>query len=295
LASHDNLDELFNFCNQELKKLSDWFSANRISVNVKKCKYFIFHNKGKKINADNLKLSLNIGDGTAANNSEITYLDRIASCSSDKELRTYKYLGVLLDENLSFTQHIDYICKKLSRGLFCLKRIKSLVTEKDLKTIYFSIFHSHLLYCSTIIGCASNNNIKRIVTLQKKAIRILTSSRYNAHTANLFHQLKIMPFDKIIQIQKLKYMHSIVYEYAHSSFSGTWTRNINRLTEHNLRNNDDFTLPAPRYENFKRYPLYSFPNAWNNIGDVKFQRNKVTFGIALTDQLFDQLVDPNDS
>jgi len=222
-------------------------------------------------------------------------LDRITSNSTAKELRTYKYLGVLLDENLSFTQHVDYICKKLSRGLFCLKRIKSLVNEKDLKTIYYSIFHSHLLYCSIIIGCTSNSNIKRIVTLQKKAIRILTSSRYNAHTANLFYQLKIMPFDKIIQIQKLKYMHSIVYEYAHASFSGTWTRNINRFTEHNLRNNDDFTLPAPRYENFKRYPLYSFPSAWNSIGDVKFQRNKVTFGIALTDQLFDQLVDPNDS
>ena len=193
---------------------------------------------------------------------------------------------------LSFTYHIDYLCKKLSRGLFYLKRIKSLVNEKDLKTIYFTVFHSHLLYCSTIVGCTSISNIKRICTLQKKAIRIITSSKYNAHTAPLFNELKIMPFDYIIQLQNLKHMHSIVYEYAHESFAGIWTRNINRLTEHNLRNNDDFTLPAPHYENFKRYPLYSFPFAWNNLGDVKLQRNKTTFRIALTDQLFDQLVSP---
>ena len=88
-------------------------------------------------------------------------------------------------------------------------------------------------------------------------------------------------------------MHSIVYEYAHKSFARTWTRNINRLTKHTLRNNDDFTVPAPHYENFKKYPLYSFPNAWNNLGDVKFQHNKVTFQIALTDQLFDQLISNN--
>ena len=226
------------------------------------------------------------------NLSNVKYLDRITSNSGNPDLRTYKYLGILLDENLSFTYHIDYLCKKLSRGLFYLKRIKSLVNEKDLKTIYFTVFHSHLLYCSTIVGCTSISNIKRICTLQKKAIRIITSSKYNAHTAPLFNELKIMPFDYIIQLQNLKHMHSIVYEYAHESFAGIWTHNINRLTEHNLRNNDDFTLPAPHYENFKRYPLYSFPLAWNNLGDVKLQRNKTTFRIALTDQLFDQLVSP---
>ena len=293
LASHNDIDELVNFCNTELQKLSNWFAANRISVNVKKCKFILFHNKGKKINTDNLKLSLNINEHDPATNlSNVKYLDRITSNSGNPDLRTYKYLGILLDENLSFTYHIDYLCKKLSRGLFYLKRIKSLVNEKDLKTIYFTVFHSHLLYCSTIVGCTSISNIKRICTLQKKAIRIITSSKYNAHTAPLFNELKIMPFDYIIQLQNLKHMHSIVYEYAHESFAGIWTRNINRLTEHNLRNNDDFTLPAPHYENFKRYPLYSFPFAWNNLGDVKLQRNKTTFRIALTDQLFDQLVSP---
>jgi len=294
LASHENITDLFEFCNAELKKLTYWFAANKISVNVKKCKYIIFHNKGKKINTENLKISLNSNEGNlSANLNDIVHLDRITSSSAVQELRLYKYLGILLDENLNFSQHIDYICKKLSRGLFYLRRIKSLVNEKNLKSIYYTVFHSHLLYCSTIVGCASQSNIKRICTLQKKAIRIITSSKYNEHTAPLFHKLKIMPFDCIVQIQNLKHMHSIVYEYAHESFAGTWTRNINRETEHNLRNNDDFTVPAPHYENFKKYPLYSFPYAWNNLGDVKFQRNKVTFQIALTDQLFDQLISNN--
>jgi len=85
-------------------------------------------------------------------------------------------------------------------------------------------------------------------------------------------------------------MHSIVYEYAHESFVNTWKRNSNRGIEHDLRNNNDFTLPAPKYENFKKSPLYSLPNAWNNLGDIKFQHNKFTFCKALVDQLFDQLI-----
>ena len=90
-------------------------------------------------------------------------------------------------------------------------------------------------------------------------------------------------------------MHSIAYEYAHESFIGTWNRNVNRDTEHDLRNNNDFTLPFPKYENFKKSPLYSLPNAWNNLGDVKFQPNKFTFCVALVDQLLEQLVSENNS
>ena len=228
--------------------------------------------------------------GELANENDIIPLDRIYLNNPVPELRTYKYLGVLIDENLSFNPHVDYLCKKLSRALFCLKRIKSFVNSKDLKTIYFSLFHSHLLYCSSIIGCTSNSNIKRICTLQKKAIRTITLSKYNDHTAPIFFNLKILPFNKIIYLQNLKYMHSIVYEYAHVSFANMCSRNISRPSEYELRNSNDFTLPAPHYENFKRFPLYSFPNLWNNLGDVKFQNNKITFRISLTDQLFDQLV-----
>jgi len=183
-----------------------------------------------------------------------------------------------------------FYAKKLSRALFCLKRIKSLVNAKDLKTIYFSVFHSHLLNCCSIVGCTSNSNIKRICNLQKKAIRTITFSKYNEHTAPIFHNLRILPFDKIIYLQNLKYMHSLVYEYAHVSFANMCQRNILRPINYELRNSNDFTLPAPHFENFKKFPLYSFPDLWNKLGDVKFQPNKVTFSIALTDQLFDQLI-----
>jgi hypothetical protein len=88
-------------------------------------------------------------------------------------------------------------------------------------------------------------------------------------------------------------MHSIAYNYAHSSFSDTWSTNNNRDNDYNLRNNDLFTLPPFRIELFKKFPLYSLPSPWNELPDsLRYQHNRTTFKIALVDHLFISLV-PN--
>ncbi len=81
-------------------------------------------------------------------------------------------------------------------------------------------------------------------------------------------------------------MHFVEYNYTFNSFLTTWQKNANRDHTHNLRNANDFIVPAVHRESFKKFPLYSFPTAWNSLGPVKFQQNRTTFKIALTDELF---------
>ena len=168
LASGKNLIQLIQFCNEELQKIANWFSANKLAVNVGKCKFIFFHNKGKKLHLNGEKIVFNLNEiGEDDNPSNIIPLDRIYNDAASAENQTYKYLGILLDENLSFRAHIDYICKKLSKSLFCLRRAKSLLNERALRTLYFATFHSHLLYCANILGCAPKSKINRITILQK--------------------------------------------------------------------------------------------------------------------------------
>ena len=163
LYAGKNLKDLIKFCNDELQKIANWFSANKLAVNVNKCKYIIFHNKGKKLQFDNEKIIFNCNEiGKDDFSENILPLDRIHADANLAENRCFKYLGILLDENLSFRNHIDYICKKLSKSLFCLRRAKPLLNEKALRTLYFAIFHSHLLYCANLIGCASKTDFKKI-------------------------------------------------------------------------------------------------------------------------------------
>ena len=82
-------------------------------------------------------------------------------------------------------------------------------------------------------------------------------------------------------------MHSIRYNYAPKSFENVFVHNNERDIDYNLRNNDEFALPAVRIEFFKRFPLYTFPHAWNSLGDITFQSNRVTFQIALKNHLLD--------
>ena len=184
-------------------------------------------------------------------------------------------------ENLSFRAHIDYICKKLSKSLFCIRRAKSVLNERALRTLYFATFHSHLLYCANILGCASKSEMKRITILQKKAIRLITNSSYNSHTKPLFEKLKILPFDDILHEQKMIFMHSVYNNYAPVSFSNIWTKNNDREQQYELRNENNFLLPRPRFEGFKKYPLYSFAKTWNESGDLRLYSNPITFKIAL--------------
>ena len=285
LDSDSELPTLIARIQTELTKLSHWFTANKMSLNVSKTKYIIFHVPGKRIDPDlTLEIDANLPD-TPRNPDLITTVERIHSKHANHESKAFKLLGIYLDEHLNFNYHTATLTSKLSRACFFINRAKHTLSPKALKTLYTSFFHSHLLYCTNIYTCTSQTNITTIFKQQKKAIRILAKADYLEHTAPLFQRLCILPLEKIILQAKTTFMHSIFYNYAPPSFTDTWTTyaqcNINR----NLRNDNCFYLPFPRIELYKRLPIYSMASAWNNLGDLRYQYNRVTFQISLKDYL----------
>jgi hypothetical protein len=145
-----------------------------------------------------------------------------------------------------------------------------------------------LSYCPVILSCLSTANKNKLFKIQKKAIRTITKSRYNAHTAQLFIDLKILPFDQLLKQGKLNFMHSVHYNYAPKSFVNTWTKTSNR-NHLNLRNENLYNVPAPRTEFFKRFPIYSLPSEWNNSGELMFYTNEITFKFALREKLLSEI------
>ena len=124
------------------------------------------------------------------------------------------------------------LCGKLTRALFFLRRSQNFLTDRALHSLYYAIFHSHLLYCPIIVSGTSTKNLNKISILQKKAIRIVAREKNLAHTRPLFSNLKILPYDLIVQQAKLQFMHSIRFGYAPDSFTNVWPLNVNR--EHNI-------------------------------------------------------------
>ena len=143
--------------------------------------------------------------------------------------------------------------------------------------MYFSLFHSHLLYGHLIFSTANKTQLNRIFILQKKAIRISTGADRLEHTEQLFNCLCILPFPKLIIESRHKFMHPITYNYCQSYFNNTWTRNQQRERGHELRNREEYHLPRLDYEFTRHMPIYTIPREWNQLGDIRFHYNRTTF------------------
>ena len=160
--------------------------------------------------------------------SKIFELERVYLDNPNQENTTYKLLGVYFDKYLNFDKHVAYICAKLAKSLFCIKRSYKKLSLHALKSLYHALIHPHLLYCINILSCTSTKNLMRISKIQKKAIRIVTKSKKYEHTGPIFKAIDVLPFEKLMLQSKLLFMHSIHYGYAPDSFRNLFIKNNNR-------------------------------------------------------------------
>ena len=118
-----------------------------------------------------------------------------------------KYLGVYIDEHLNWRPHIDFVCNKLKRanGAF----FRHYVDKKTLLALYFSLFHSHLSYAAQVWGQRQSVYARRILTLQKQALRIMTFSDFRAHSSPLFLNYTILTFFDFIKYLNILFIYKI--------------------------------------------------------------------------------------
>ena len=113
-----------NLLNCELSKVSNWLSANKLSLNVKKSNFLHFHYGNCKKNTLDLKL-----DGIAV-----------------EEKKVAKYLGVYIDNKLNWKNHIEHVRTKLSKGNGMISKIRYYVNERCLLNLFYAFIQSHINY-----------------------------------------------------------------------------------------------------------------------------------------------------
>ena len=262
LAKGPDIHLLANFVNTELQKLGMWLRANKLCVNADKTKVMIFHHKNKNIPPLNFFFNNNDINGPQL----LSFISPIERISNSSTIPAFKMLGIFLDENLSFNYHIKQVRNKVSKALYFLVKAKNVLSSKALKTLYFALVHSHLLYCLPIYCSTNKKNLDSLYTLQKKCIRTILNAKYNSHSAPLFTALNILPFPDLITQQILLIMHSIDKKYCRVNFEESFILNSNSVShDYALRNANDYLLPHTRYESLKNFPFYSFPKIWNEL------------------------------
>ena len=131
LKSGPDLRNLINDLNSDINRMAIWFKANKLAVNKNKTKYMIFHVKGKKIENPPDVIYNENEPGCPFNENNVTVLERYHSLHANKDARSYKLLGVHLDENLSFNFHVKYIQNKLNKSLYCIRAAKKNLNYRE--------------------------------------------------------------------------------------------------------------------------------------------------------------------
>ena len=122
--------------------------------------------------------------------------------------------------------------------------------------------------------------------MQKKAIRIVSGSSYNAHTEPIFKELRILPLSKLILYFNLQLMQKFKQGFLPCSFNSVWSLNsvrLNATSEISLRNQEQLDIPFVRLASSEKMPLVNLPRTWEKFSDesIKILRNCSEFNLKL--------------
>lgn len=158
-VSGRTLEEAVGKMNENLENLRKWLNFNKICLNTSKSHFMVVTHK--RIDRD--EQAVIIGS------EQIERVDEI------------KYLGVIIDDRLSFMSHLDYIKKKLNSKLALFRRLDSDLNAENKILLYKSLVAPHFEYCSSILFCLSDSNIQELQKMQNKFMRnILKMNRFTS-------------------------------------------------------------------------------------------------------------------
>ena len=203
------------------------------------------------------------------------------------------FLGIFIDPELNFKFHVSPLTTKISKALYFIRNSKIFLSLWGLKALYYSLVHCHLVYANIIWSSAKESTLNPLFLKQKAAVRIISSSSYNAHTEPIFKNLNILPLPKLTLFFKLQFFQQFKTGFFPSGLRNMWSTayelNPDRL--YHLRNDDDICTPISRLVHFNNFPLYSIPQVWSEFKEeeIKIQQNKILFSSLLKKHLLNQL------
>ena len=215
----DTLEKIELVINKELKKLRNWLIVNRLSLNIAKTNFVVFHPFSKPLNQ---KITLKI------HKNAITEKDHV------------KYLGIMIDSTLKWKVHIDNLSSKLSKNIGLFYKIRPYVDPKILKSLYYSLVYSHLTYGIEVWGSAAVTLINKILIIQKRLVRLITfsdkrQSDYSFPASDpLFYKLKFHKISDIFKLNISKFIFKCLNKSTPINFH-SWYKLTSQIHNHNTR------------------------------------------------------------
>jgi len=240
--------KLIESVNRELGAFSQWFRANKLSVNLSKTHYMVFTLNRRlppfrPISMDGMPLD---------------------------EVTSTKFLGVVIDNRLAWDSHIAYIAPKISKSIGVIRKVGALLPKNTRVQLYKSLILPYFTYSLLVWGGAGRTILERPIKLQKKALRAISLAPYRAHTEPLLRECNVLPFASLFSYQcaifLFKYFHNLLppafcidFELSHVHSQSLQTRGQSGSMLHIPRFRTTIGQKSFKYHCVKLYNEFLLP------------------------------------
>ena len=242
---YKNIIKIFATVNEELMNINEWLMANKLSLNVGKTKYSLFHkpNRVDDLPLKRPKLSINI--------QEI------------KRASYTKFLGVLLDESLSWKEHLKYTEKKIAKSIRLMYKAKLFLDRDSLLPLYLSNIHSYINHANLAWASTHKTNLEKIQSQQKHDLRIVYNKDRYYLTKECFRSCNVLNVYKLNLLNTSIFIHKIKTGTGPAAFHTTFRMPSHSYPTHFSSVN--YSKPKTRLCKSRFRISIRGPATWNNF------------------------------
>jgi hypothetical protein len=238
-------DAIIEIMNTELNNIYKWINANKLSLNISKTQYMVFHTQRNK---------------------QVISKELCVNTSAIEYVKHSKFLGVYLDSCLTWDKHISSIRAKTARGMAVISKARPHFNVPTLITLYYSFIYPHLHYCIEVWGKAADTHMSTLYKLQKRVIKKIKSAPFRAESDPIFKELGILKLNDIVQYKVITFMFKFIKGMLPTVFNTMFVRNstvVQRLTRQQYK----LKIPRCHTSALQKTMRYIGVQEWNSICD----------------------------
>ena len=246
LCSNSCLKTLADIIQKEMNKILEWLNANKLSINPSKTKFIIFKSKNKSLNQEiTLKINNNI----------------------IKQASYVKFLGVLIDHDFSWKNHISSVQKNIIKFAGLIAKLRHFTNKNGLKLVYYALVYPYLTYGNLVLLNTYPTRLQKLLNVQKKIVRLISFKSFMEHSKPLFLDMKILNIYQINDYLCSLFMYRRNYCQNLPDFYNDYFKQNNDVHNYNTRSSTKLHV------NYKRtsYRIYTVFNKgislWNFLDD----------------------------
>ena len=236
--STNDMDSCLRLVAEDLRRVEEWCCANHLLVNPDKTKLLLFGTR---------QLLSQLPDVT------VPFLGQEL-----KPVASAKDLGIILDSNLNFNDHVTSLSSSLLSTLCQVNR-------EVLNTILNSLVFSKLFYCSTVWSGTSKDNVHKRQLLQNFAARILTNTKKFDHISPILNELGWLTIEELLNLLDVIMMYKFINGLVPTYLSSKLIYKRSDTQAYNTRLKEHLSLPLCRTSIAQRNFYYRALKSWNKL------------------------------